>query len=513
MADASHELRTPLTSIRGYAELLGRGGFSDEAGRQQGAQADRGGGDPDGRPGRGPPPAGRAGPGPAAAGGAGRPAAHLRRRGRATPTPWPTATSSRSSPGRRWWWWATASAWPRWRTTWCATRWPTRRRAPRSACRRAWRRPMGYIQVSDNGPGHPAGEAGRVFDRFYQGDPSRSARGDRAGPGHRAGHRRGAAAAAEVASTRRGAGARPWWSRSRWPPPHVAAHGQCRRRPGRRSAHRSCTEAPGTTASSTVASLTLVSAASASGSEPATMPAPARSVTLAPSACELRAADADHPLAVAGGADPADRARPSSPGRPPRGAAMKASASARGVPPTAGVGWRRSRSSSTPRRRRAERCPRSGCRGGPPSGRRPATGSAGTDELVADGRERGGDRPRPRSGAPPGSWPRPGQAALGVGVGAGRVAPRHGAGQGMAGDTVAVAGHQELGAGAEEGAVGHRHGEDGAVGLAGAQPAQHGGQGERAVEAHRDRPRQHDLAQRGAGPASWRRRRRATMAA
>ena len=35
VADASHELRTPLTSIRGYAELLRRGGFSDEAGRQK----------------------------------------------------------------------------------------------------------------------------------------------------------------------------------------------------------------------------------------------------------------------------------------------------------------------------------------------------------------------------------------------------------------------------------------------------------------------------------------------
>ncbi|HEY1651531.1 MAG TPA: HAMP domain-containing sensor histidine kinase [Acidimicrobiales bacterium] len=33
VADASHELRTPLTSIRGYAELLGRGGFADEMGR------------------------------------------------------------------------------------------------------------------------------------------------------------------------------------------------------------------------------------------------------------------------------------------------------------------------------------------------------------------------------------------------------------------------------------------------------------------------------------------------
>ena len=39
VADASHELRTPLTSIRGYAELLGRGGFSDEAGKEQGPQA------------------------------------------------------------------------------------------------------------------------------------------------------------------------------------------------------------------------------------------------------------------------------------------------------------------------------------------------------------------------------------------------------------------------------------------------------------------------------------------
>lgn len=35
VADASHELRTPLTSIRGYAELLARGGFSDDAGRRK----------------------------------------------------------------------------------------------------------------------------------------------------------------------------------------------------------------------------------------------------------------------------------------------------------------------------------------------------------------------------------------------------------------------------------------------------------------------------------------------
>ncbi len=38
VADASHELRTPLTSIRGYAELLRRGGFSDEAGTNRALQ-------------------------------------------------------------------------------------------------------------------------------------------------------------------------------------------------------------------------------------------------------------------------------------------------------------------------------------------------------------------------------------------------------------------------------------------------------------------------------------------
>jgi two-component system OmpR family sensor kinase len=35
VADASHELRTPLTSIRGYSELLRRGGFADETGQRK----------------------------------------------------------------------------------------------------------------------------------------------------------------------------------------------------------------------------------------------------------------------------------------------------------------------------------------------------------------------------------------------------------------------------------------------------------------------------------------------
>jgi two-component system OmpR family sensor kinase len=36
---------------------------------------------------------------------------------------------------------------------------------------------MGYIKVTDNGPGISPAVARRIFDRFYQGDPSRSASG------------------------------------------------------------------------------------------------------------------------------------------------------------------------------------------------------------------------------------------------------------------------------------------------------------------------------------------------
>jgi two-component system OmpR family sensor kinase len=176
VADASHELRTPLTSIRGYAELLSRGGFSDEAGRLKAlkrieeeatrmgglvedllllAELDRG------RPLRTEPVELRrlcadavgdtnATPhdhvltlepgGPVAVlGDAERLAqvAHnLVRNALAHTPPGTVVRVSSGSAGT-----------------------------------------MGYIRVADNGPGIPRAEAGRVFDRFYQADPSRSSSG------------------------------------------------------------------------------------------------------------------------------------------------------------------------------------------------------------------------------------------------------------------------------------------------------------------------------------------------
>ncbi len=176
VADASHELRTPLTSIRGYAELLGRGGFSDEAGRNKAlkrieeeatrmgglvedllllAELDRG------RPLRAEPvdlhrvcadavddsnavPHGhllslQAGPPVVVIGDGERLAqvAHNLVRNALAHTPAGSEVVVTTGVTQT----------------------------------------MGFIRVSDNGPGIPPELAGRVFDRFYQGDPSRSASG------------------------------------------------------------------------------------------------------------------------------------------------------------------------------------------------------------------------------------------------------------------------------------------------------------------------------------------------
>jgi two-component system, OmpR family, sensor kinase len=176
VADASHELRTPLTSIRGYAELLRRGGFSDEAGLRKALQrveeeAIRMGGLVDdllllaeldqGRAQRTEPvdlqricadvvddsntvehghvvtlqPGGPV----LVSGDAGRLAqvAHNLVRNALAHTPEGTlVTVSSGEKGGQ-----------------------------------------GYLRVSDNGPGISAAHASRVFDRFYQGDPARSGSG------------------------------------------------------------------------------------------------------------------------------------------------------------------------------------------------------------------------------------------------------------------------------------------------------------------------------------------------
>jgi two-component system OmpR family sensor kinase len=176
VADASHELRTPLTSIRGYAELLGRGGFSDEAGRRKAlkrieeeatrmgglvedllllAELDRG------RPLR------------AEAVDLHRTCANAVDDSNAVPHGHhlalePGAPVVVVGDGER----LAQVAHNLVRNALAHTPPGTDVTVSTGVAER-----MGYIQVSDNGPGIPPGESGRVFDRFYQSDPSRSAAG------------------------------------------------------------------------------------------------------------------------------------------------------------------------------------------------------------------------------------------------------------------------------------------------------------------------------------------------
>ena len=55
------------------------------------------------------------------------------------------------------------------------------------------RSPWATSRCPTTGPGSRPGVAGRVFDRFYQGDPSALRLGHRPRPGHRPGHRGGPA--------------------------------------------------------------------------------------------------------------------------------------------------------------------------------------------------------------------------------------------------------------------------------------------------------------------------------
>ncbi|MGD0746194.1 MAG: HAMP domain-containing sensor histidine kinase [Acidimicrobiales bacterium] len=176
VADASHELRTPLTSIRGYAELLGRGGFSDEAGRRKAlkrveeeatrmgglvedllllAELDRG------RP-------LRAEPVDlqricADAVGDSNATAHGHHLALVPGTPVVVVGD-----GER----LAQVAHNLVRNALAHTPPGTEVRVATGVAQ-----DMGFIEVSDNGPGIPPREAARVFDRFYQGDPSRSAAG------------------------------------------------------------------------------------------------------------------------------------------------------------------------------------------------------------------------------------------------------------------------------------------------------------------------------------------------
>jgi two-component system OmpR family sensor kinase len=176
VADASHELRTPLTSIRGYAELLRRDGFVDEGGRRRAlkriedeatrmgglvedllllAELDRG------RPLR------------AEAVDLQRICAEVVGDSNAVPHDHelelvPGVPVVVTGDAER----LAQVAHNLVRNAQAHTPAGSSVRISTGVLGR-----MGFIQVADNGPGIPPAEVRRVFDRFYQGDPSRSGAG------------------------------------------------------------------------------------------------------------------------------------------------------------------------------------------------------------------------------------------------------------------------------------------------------------------------------------------------
>ncbi len=271
VADASHELRTPLTSIRGYAELLRRGGFSDEAGTRKALQrveeeATRMGGLVEdllllaeldrGRPLLAEPV------------GLHRICADVVEDSNAfahehTLTMGPGNEVVVIGDAER----LTQVAHNLVRNALIHT--PAGSSVRVSVRAEAG---MGVLRVTDNGPGMDPATASARLRSFLPGRPGPLGSGHRAGTGHRAGHRgrprrhgRGGAA---------GPGRAPrCWCASRWRPSRrgLARSG---------ASYRRCAEPPGTRDSRTDENLTSVSAASASGSESATTPAPARRVSV-----------------------------------------------------------------------------------------------------------------------------------------------------------------------------------------------------------------------------------------
>jgi two-component system OmpR family sensor kinase len=176
VADASHELRTPLTSIRGYAELLRRDGFVDEAGRRKAlkrieeeatrmgglvedllllAELDRG------RPLRAEPVDLQRICADAVGDSNAMPHDHVVELVRGVPVV-VTGDAERLA----------QVAHNLVRNALAHTPAGTTVRISTGVLGR-----MGFIEVADNGPGIPQAEARRVFDRFYQGDKSRSGAG------------------------------------------------------------------------------------------------------------------------------------------------------------------------------------------------------------------------------------------------------------------------------------------------------------------------------------------------